>query len=81
MGGAPLRALGKLVSAGLIGLIRLYQVGVSPLFPHSCRYWPTCSEYSAQAIRKHGPLKGLLLAAWRVIRCNPFSPGGYDPVP
>jgi len=65
----------------LLWLIRWYQRCISPMFPGCCRYSPTCSAYASEAIRLHGPLKGLLLALWRVLRCNPFSKGGYDPVP
>jgi len=65
----------------LVSLIELYQKYLSPLKGSTCRYYPTCSEYARQAIINHGPLKGLVLAAWRVLRCNPFSAGGYDPVP
>jgi putative membrane protein insertion efficiency factor len=63
-------------------LIRLYQKIVSPsLPPDTCRFYPTCSHYSYQAIYKHGAFKGTFLTVWRVLRCNPFNPGGYDPVP
>lgn len=66
----------------LIFFIRLYQIILSPLKPYpTCRYTPTCSEYSIQAIQKHGPWHGLWLAIKRVLRCHPFHPGGYDPVP
>lgn len=64
-----------------IGLIKLYQKFVSPLFPASCRFTPTCSQYALEAFKKHGAVKGLILTAWRLLRCNPFSKGGYDPVP
>jgi putative membrane protein insertion efficiency factor len=65
-----------------IFLIRLYQIILSPLKPYStCRYIPTCSEYSIQAIKKHGPWHGLWLAIKRISRCHPFHSGGYDPVP
>ncbi|MFA7229148.1 MAG: membrane protein insertion efficiency factor YidD [Melioribacteraceae bacterium] len=64
----------------LINLIRVYQKLISPLFPPSCRFYPTCSEYAVQAIGKHGALKGGLKAAWRILRCNPFNKGGFDPV-
>ena len=63
-----------------IGPIKMYRRFVSPILPPSCRYWPSCSEYALQAIQKHGVLKGVLLGAWRVIRCNPWSKGGIDPV-
>jgi putative membrane protein insertion efficiency factor len=63
-------------------LIRTYQKVVSPaLPPDTCRFYPSCSHYGYQAIYKHGAIKGTLLAIWRVLRCNPFNPGGYDPVP
>ncbi len=60
--------------------IEVYRRFVSPMLPPSCRYWPSCSEYALQSIQKHGVLKGGLLGAWRVIRCNPWSRGGIDPV-
>ena len=63
----------------LVFLIRVYQK-LSAYKPRTCRYEPTCSEYAAQAIAKHGPIKGAGLAAWRLLRCNPWSPGGFDPV-
>ncbi|MCR4952569.1 MAG: membrane protein insertion efficiency factor YidD [Treponema sp.] len=62
-------------------LIRFYQICISPLFPPSCRYTPTCSAYAMEAIQKYGPGKGLYLAIKRILRCNPFCQGGYDPVP
>jgi len=66
----------------LLALIRMYQAVVSPaLPPDTCRFYPTCSHYGYQAIYKHGAVKGAWLAVKRVIRCNPFNPGGYDPVP
>jgi uncharacterized protein len=60
--------------------IRLYQRAISPALPRRCKYEPTCSAYAAEALRRHGVLRGLVLAAWRLLRCNPFSHGGYDPV-
>ena len=60
--------------------VKMYRRFVSPMLPPSCRYWPSCSEYMLQAIQKHGVLKGGLLGAWRIIRCNPWSKGGIDPV-
>ncbi len=63
-----------------IFFIRGYQKFISPLFPPSCRFYPTCSEYAIQAIGKYGILKGGIKAAWRILRCNPFNKGGYDPV-
>jgi hypothetical protein len=63
-----------------IAPIRLYQKLVSPLFGSRCRYYPSCSEYAAQAIQRFGILRGLVLAGWRLLRCNPWSAGGVDPV-
>lgn len=60
--------------------IRLYQRTISPALPRRCRYEPTCSAYAAEAIRELGPLRGIAVAAWRLLRCNPFSHGGYDPL-
>ena len=62
-------------------MIRFYQTSVSPLFPSRCRFVPSCSQYALEAVEKYGALKGGLLAMWRILRCNPFSHGGYDPVP
>ena len=60
--------------------IRLYQRYLSPLLPRRCKYLPTCSDYAVQAVRAYGPWRGLVLAGWRLLRCNPWSHGGYDPV-
>ena len=65
----------------LVMLVRFYQVCISPLKPPCCRFTPTCSAYAIEALRKHGPIKGLLLAIWRILRCNPWGGSGYDPVP
>ena len=67
-------------TAGL-GLIRLYQRWVSPCLPPSCRFFPSCSEYAAQAVTRHGLFRGSWLALRRLLRCHPFHSGGYDPVP
>lgn len=66
--------------AGLLAPIRFYQRFISPAFPRRCKYLPTCSDYAVQAIRAHGPLRGAILGGWRLLRCNPWSHGGYDPV-
>lgn len=68
--------MGKL----LIVVIKAYQRFVSPLFPPACRFYPTCSEYFIQALKKYGFLKGSLLGVKRLFRCHPFHPGGYDPL-
>jgi putative membrane protein insertion efficiency factor len=60
--------------------IRMYQWLISPLVGQRCKYYPSCSEYAAQAIRRFGILRGLVLAGWRLLRCNPWSHGGFDPV-
>ena len=64
----------------LLTLIKFYQKSVSPLFPARCRYTPTCSAYAIEAIEKKGVFKGVAMAIWRILRCNPFCKGGYDPV-
>lgn len=63
-----------------LAVIRLYQRLLSPALPRRCRYEPTCSAYAAESIRRFGWLRGSVLAAWRLLRCNPFSDGGFDPV-
>ncbi len=65
----------------LLSPIAAYQRWVSPALPRRCRYEPTCSAYAAQSIRRFGAPRGLLLAIWRLLRCNPLSHGGFDPVP
>lgn len=72
----------KYIKKFLIFLIRTYQLTISPRFSHgSCRFTPTCSQYAIEAIEIHGIFKGSLLAFWRILRCNPFCKGGWDPVP
>ncbi len=65
----------------LLSLIRLYQKFISPLKPATCRFQPTCSHYSYEAIQKHGTFKGVRLAIKRIVKCGPWHPGGFDPVP
>lgn len=65
----------------LAGLIRGYQLVISPALPPSCRFHPSCSQYALEAVSRHGALRGTWLAARRLVRCHPFHPGGYDPVP
>ena len=65
----------------LLGLIRAYQYAVSPLFVQSCRFYPSCSAYALEAVARHGSLSGAWLAVKRLLRCHPWHPGGYDPVP
>ncbi len=64
----------------VIAPIRGYQRVISPALPRSCKYEPTCSHYAVEAVRTEGVCRGLVLAAWRILRCNPWSHGGYDPV-
>ncbi|MGN0299255.1 MAG: membrane protein insertion efficiency factor YidD [Lachnospiraceae bacterium] len=66
----------------MIKMIRWYQIYLSPLkWSTHCRFIPTCSQYAIEALQKHGVIKGSLLTIWRILRCNPFSKGGFDPVP
>jgi uncharacterized protein len=74
MGGAPARL-------ALVGCIRLYRVTLSGWIGGQCRFYPSCSHYAEGAIRTHGAIRGSLMAAWRIARCGPFTPGGVDPVP
>lgn len=64
-----------------LGMIRFYQRFVSPGLGSNCRFYPSCSEYTYQAVEKYGVLRGSLMGGWRIMRCNPFNKGGYDPVP
>lgn len=64
----------------LIGIIRFYQKFISPVKPGKCRFYPTCSQYTLQAIEKYGAFKGSILGMKRICRCHPFHPGGYDPL-
>lgn len=65
----------------LVGLIRLYQIAISPLFPQACRFYPSCSQYAVDALLHHGVLRGMWLALTRFARCHPWNPGGVDFVP
>ena len=76
-----MKIIKKVFSILFLFLIRFYQVAISPLKPPSCRFTPTCSQYAIEAIKKHGPFKGLYLAIRRILRCHPWGGSGYDPVP
>lgn len=77
-----MKKLNALIKKICIFLIKTYQLTISPRFSHgACRYYPTCSQYTLEAIEIHGVFKGILLGARRIMRCNPFFKGGYDPVP
>jgi putative membrane protein insertion efficiency factor len=69
------------LALGLTGMIRGYQLLVAPILPPSCRYYPSCSNYAAEAVTLHGPWRGSLLALRRLLRCHPWGGSGYDPVP
>ena len=69
-----------LVRRLMLGLVRLYQLLVAPALPPVCRFWPTCSQYSYQAIDRYGAVRGIWLSLRRLSRCHPFQPGGYDPI-
>jgi uncharacterized protein len=75
----------KIISSFIISIliipIKIYKYAISPFLPMACRYTPTCSQYAIEALKKHGPLKGLYLATKRIISCNPWGGSGYDPVP
>lgn len=73
--------MGQLLSKLLIAPVRAYQLLLSPLFPSSCRFEPSCSTYMIQSLEKHGPLRGLLLGIKRLAKCHPWGSSGYDPVP
>ena len=77
---ARLGIVGVLVRV-LAGLVRGYQLIISPLLPPSCRFMPSCSQYALEAIMRHGAVRGTWLAVRRLVRCHPFHPGGFDPVP
>lgn len=70
-----------MIKSLLLGVLRVYRYAISPMLGRNCRFHPSCSEYAAEAVQRHGALKGGWLAFKRVGRCHPFHPGGYDPVP
>ncbi|NPD30936.1 membrane protein insertion efficiency factor YidD [Eggerthellaceae bacterium zg-1084] len=74
-------ALGKLPLYAVIGLVRFYQMVISPVLPSCCRFEPTCSQYALIALKRHGLLRGLKLSVVRIMKCRPGGPHGYDPVP
>jgi len=76
----PLELLRRGARAVVVAPIVVYQRVISPAIPRRCKYEPTCSRYAVEAVREYGILKGLVLAGWRLLRCNPWSYGGYDPV-
>jgi uncharacterized protein len=77
---APVSAPARIARAVVVAPIVVYRHVVSPAIPRRCKYEPTCSRYAVEAIREYGILRGLVLAGWRLLRCNPWSHGGYDPV-
>lgn len=70
-----------MIAQAMIAVIRVYQRFLSPLLGQNCRFHPSCSRYAVEALQVHGALKGTLLAVWRILRCQPFCKGGFDPVP
>lgn len=71
----------RVMREAVVGLLRLYQRVISPLYPPSCRFYPSCSQYALVAVERHGVLRGAALAGWRLLRCNPWNAGGVDDVP
>jgi len=69
----------RLPALVLIAVVRVYQIVLSPIFGRQCRFHPTCSAYFIESVRKHGAIRGSLRGVWRICRCNPWNPGGYDP--
>jgi uncharacterized protein len=72
---------GRILSGSMRAAVRAYQLIVSPLFPPSCRFLPSCSDYAIEALERHGALRGGGLALWRLARCHPWGGSGYDPIP
>jgi len=75
-----LRLLNAVLAAAVIAPIRVYQIAISPVLGPRCRFYPSCSNYFIEAVRKRGVVAGCALGAWRLLRCHPFNPGGFDPV-
>jgi len=73
------RAIIRFPSLAIIGFVRLYQVTLSPILGRQCRFRPTCSHYMIEAVEKYGAIRGSMRGIWRILRCNPFGRGGYDP--
>ncbi|MCE0743226.1 membrane protein insertion efficiency factor YidD [Acetobacter sicerae] len=71
----------QFLSAAIIGCMRFWQIAMRPVMGPNCRFHPSCSCYGVEVVQIHGPFKGLWLTLWRIVRCNPWSAGGYDPVP
>ncbi|MCH2611874.1 MAG: membrane protein insertion efficiency factor YidD [Pirellulales bacterium] len=76
---APIRWLSSVTSKLMIGMVRIYQITLSPLLGNCCRFTPSCSQYFIDAVKKYGPIRGGFKGAYRIIRCNPFTAGGIDP--
>ena len=79
--GAVTRTLARLPRYAVMAVIKVYQLTISPLLGPTCKYYPSCSHYGLEAVRRHGAVVGTVLAAWRILRCNPWSNGGVDEVP
>jgi uncharacterized protein len=79
--GWAVRAVSGVLVAVLVAIVRVYQITLSPFFGAQCRFFPSCSEYAIEALQTRGAVRGLGLAVWRILRCNPYGGHGYDPVP
>ena len=76
-----MRFITRILNLIFIGLVQFYRYCISPIKPRTCRFYPTCSTYMLQALRKYGPFKGSVLGIRRILKCHPWHPGGYDPLP
>jgi putative membrane protein insertion efficiency factor len=75
------KVISTVLSGAILWLIRFYRYFISPVMPGECRFYPTCSKYALEAVEKHGAVRGSIISVMRIMKCHPWHPGGYDPVP